>query len=47
MDATNFFVPEFEYYKAIAVIDDHSRKLLACPLRPDETGKPVASRHAR
>ena len=39
MDATNFFVPEFGYYKAIPVIDDHSRKLLACPLLPDESGQ--------
>ena len=34
LDATNFFVPEFGYYKGIPVIDDHSRKLLACPVRP-------------
>ncbi len=39
MDATNFFIPEFGYYKAIPVIDDHSRKLLACPLLPDESGQ--------
>jgi transposase InsO family protein len=39
MDATNFFVPEFGYYKAIPVIDDHSRKLLACPLMLDESGQ--------
>lgn len=39
MDGTNFFVPEFGYYKAIPVIDDHSRKLLACPLLPDESGQ--------
>jgi transposase InsO family protein len=39
MDATNFFVPEFGYYKAIPVIDDHSRKVLACPLMPDESGQ--------
>jgi transposase InsO family protein/transposase-like protein len=38
LDATNFFVPEFGYYKGIPVIDDHSRKLLACPVRPDESG---------
>jgi len=39
MDATNFFIPEFGYYKAIPVIDDHSRKLLACPVRRDESGQ--------
>ncbi len=39
MDATNFFIPGFGYYKAIPVIDDHSRKLLACPLLPDESGQ--------
>ena len=39
MDGTNFFIPEFGYYKAIPVIDDHSRKLLACPLLPDESGQ--------
>jgi transposase InsO family protein len=39
MDATNFFVPDFGYYKGIPVIDDHSRKLLACPVRPDESSQ--------
>ena len=39
LDATNFFIPEFGYYKGIPVIDDHSRKLLACPVRPDESGE--------
>jgi transposase InsO family protein len=39
LDATNFFVPEFGYYKGIPVIDDHSRKLLACPVRRDESGQ--------
>jgi transposase InsO family protein len=39
MDGTNFFIPQFGYYKAIPVIDDHSRKLLACPLLPDESGQ--------
>lgn len=39
LDATSFFVPEFGYYKGIPVIDDHSRKLLACPVRPDESGQ--------
>ena len=39
MDGTNFFIPEFGYYKAIPVLDDHSRKVLACPLLPDESGQ--------
>lgn len=39
MDGTNFFIPEFGYYKAIPVIDDHSRNVLACPLLPDESGQ--------
>ena len=39
MDATNFFVPDFGYYKGIPVIDDHSRKLLACPVKPDESSQ--------
>ena len=39
MDATNFFVPDFGYYKAIPVLDDHSRKLLACPVKPDESSQ--------
>jgi len=39
LDATNFLVPDFGYYKGIPVIDDHSRKLLACPVRPDESGQ--------
>lgn len=39
LDGTSFFVPEFGYYKGIPVLDDHSRKLLACPLRPDESGQ--------
>jgi len=39
LDATSFFIPEFGYYKAIPVIDDHSRKLLACPVKPDESSQ--------
>ena len=39
LDATNFFIPEFGYYKAIPVIDDHSRKLLACPVKTDESSQ--------
>ena len=39
MDATNFFIPDFGYYKGIPVIDDHSRKLLACPVTPDESSQ--------
>lgn len=41
-DATNFFIPEFGYYKAIPVIDDYSRKLLACPVKTDESGYSAA-----
>ena len=39
LDGTTFFIPEFGYYKAIPVIDDHSRKLLACPLKIDESSQ--------
>jgi transposase InsO family protein len=39
LDATNFFIPEFGYYKGIPVLDDHSRKLLACPVKPDESSQ--------
>lgn len=39
LDGTTFFVPEFGYYKALPVLDDHSRKLLACPLKPDESSQ--------
>jgi putative transposase len=39
LDATHFFIPEFGHYKAIPVIDDHSRKLLACPVKPDESSQ--------
>lgn len=36
-DATNFFVVGWGYYKAIPVEDDYSRKILSCPVMPDET----------
>jgi transposase InsO family protein len=36
-DATNFFVVGWGYYKAIPVLDDYSRKVLACPVKRDET----------
>lgn len=39
LDATSFFIPEFAYYKAIPVIDDHSRKLLERPVKPDESSQ--------
>lgn len=38
-DATNFFIPEFGHYKCLPVIDDHSRKVLAKPVRPDESSQ--------
>ena len=36
-DAKNIFIPERGHYKAIPVLDDYSRKLLALPCKPDET----------
>lgn len=41
-DATNFLIPGWGYYKAIPVIDDYSRRLLALPLRPDETSGSIS-----
>ena len=41
-DATMFVVPGWGRYKAIPVIDDYSRKLLALPLKPDETSYSIA-----
>ena len=38
----NFFVPEFGDSKGIPVIDGHLRKLLACPVRRDESGQSVS-----
>lgn len=41
-DATMFVIPGWGRYKAIPVIDDYSRKLLALPLKPDETSYSIA-----
>lgn len=41
-DATMFVIPGWGRYKAIPVIDDYSRKLLALPLMPDETSHSIA-----
>lgn len=41
-DATMFIIPGWGRYKAIPVIDDYSRKLLALPLKPDETSYSIA-----
>lgn len=41
-DGTNFFVVGWGYYKAIPVIDDYSRKILACPVMPDETSMSIS-----
>jgi len=37
-DGTWFFIPGWGYYKAILVMDDYSRILLACVLKFSETG---------
>lgn len=36
-DGTSFFVVGYGYYKGIPVIDDYSRKILAMPVKPDES----------
>ena len=41
-DATMFVIPGWGRYKAIPVIDDYSRKLLALPLKPDETSHSIS-----
>ena len=41
-DATWFFISGWGYYKAIPVIDDYSRMLLAVPLKPDETSGSIS-----
>lgn len=41
-DATNFFVVGWGYYKGIPVMDDYSRKILAFPVKPDETSFLIA-----
>lgn len=41
-DATSFFVVGWGYYKGIPVQDDYSRKILAFPLKPDETSVSIS-----
>jgi transposase InsO family protein len=41
-DATNFFVVGYGYYKGIPVLDDYSRKILAMPVKPDESSLSIA-----
>lgn len=41
-DATTFFVVGWGYYKAIPVLDDYSRKVLACPLKRGEDSASIA-----
>ncbi len=41
-DAKNIFIPGWGRYKAIPVEDDCSRKLLALPLKPDETSDSIS-----
>lgn len=41
-DATNLFVVGWGYYKAILVIDDYSRKILSCPVKPNETSMSIS-----
>jgi transposase InsO family protein len=41
-DGTNFFVVGYGFYKAIPVVDDWSRKILAMPLKPDESSHSIA-----
>ena len=41
-DATSFFVAGWGYYKGIPVIDDYSRKILAMPVKPDETSDSIS-----
>lgn len=41
-DGTNFFVVGYGYYKGIPVVDDYSRKILAMPVKPDESSHSIA-----
>jgi putative transposase len=41
-DATQFVIPSWGRYKAIPVIDDYSRKILALPLKKDETSHSIS-----
>jgi transposase InsO family protein len=39
IDATNFFVVNWGYYKLIPILDDYSRKILGWDLCPDESAQ--------
>jgi transposase InsO family protein len=41
-DGTFFFVVGWGYYKGIPVQDDFSRKVLAMPVKPDESGQSIS-----
>ena len=41
-DGTNFVVVGWGYYKGIPVVDDYSRKILAMPVKPDESSNSIA-----
>jgi putative transposase len=42
IDATNFFVAGWGYYKLIPVLDDFSRKIIAWDLMPDESAGSIS-----
>lgn len=39
LDGTNFFIPEFGYYKCLVVLDDRSRRVLSATVRRDESSQ--------
>lgn len=41
-DGTIFFVAGWGYYRAIPVVDDYSRKILAMPVKTDESSQSIA-----
>ncbi len=41
-DGTSLFVVGYGYYKGIPVVDDYSRKILAMPVKPDESSHSIA-----
>ena len=42
VDATQFFVVNWGYYKLIPVLDDYSRKIIGWSLEPDETADSIS-----
>ncbi len=42
VDATNFFIVNWGYYKLIPVLDDFSRKVIGWDLMPDETANSIS-----